>query len=180
MRLLLQVVWIFTKIGMFTIGGGYAMIPEIKRQIVNKNNWITDEEFLDIIAITQSMPGPIAVNVAFVVGYKLRGLLGGLLASVGAVFPSLVMMIGVAIGYREIRDNEYVIAAFKGIKPVVVALVFLGTFSLAKTAKISIKNFYVPAIVSSMILFLGVSPLWILFASFVFGNIYFWNGRGQR
>lgn len=179
MKLLFQLVIVFFKVGAFTIGGGYAMVPAIKTYIVDKYHWLTDEEFLDIIAITQSMPGPIAVNAAFFIGYRLKKSAGGILASLAAVMPAFLIMIVVAVGFREVKDNIYVIAAFKGIRPTVVALVLLATISLGKTAKISKKNFIIPLIVAAIIIMFGISPLWVIVISFIAGSIY-WSREGGK
>lgn len=180
MKLLIQLATVFLKVGTFTIGGGYAMVPAIKGYVVDRYKYLSEQEFLDIIAITQSMPGPLAVNVAFFVGYKLKKSIGGIVAVIAAVLPSLVIMLLVAMGFREIKDNFYVIAAFKGIRPTVVALVFLATISLGKTAKVNQNNIAIPMVVAVAIVIFDISPLLIIVISFVAGNLYWAKNRGQR
>ena len=122
----------FLKIGMFTFGGGYAMLPLIERELITKRKWIEQKEFLDLLTLAQSVPGPIAVNTAVFVGYKVRGLRGAVAASLGAVLPSFLIILIVAIFFAGIRHNPVVDAAFKGMRPAVVALIVVPVFSLAR------------------------------------------------
>lgn len=114
---------IFFRIGAFTLGGGYAMLTMVERDIVTKRKYIEKEEFWDLIAILQSLPGVFAVNTALYVGYKLRGRWGAFWASLGAVLPSFIAIILIAMCFTEIKDNEFVERLFKGIRPCVVALI---------------------------------------------------------
>ena len=113
----------FLKIGMFTFGGGYAMLPLIERELITKRKWIEQKEFLDLLTLAQSVPGPIAVNTAVFVGYKVRGLRGAAAALLGTVTPSFVIILVIAIFFAGIRQNPVVDAAFKGMRPAVVALI---------------------------------------------------------
>ena len=107
----------FLKIGMFTFGGGYAMLPLIERELITKRKWIEQKEFLDLLTLAQSVPGPIAVNTAVFVGYKVRGLRGAAAALLGTVTPSFVIILVIAIFFAGIRQNPVVDAAFKGMRP---------------------------------------------------------------
>lgn len=124
--------WTYIKIGTFTIGGGYAMLPLIEREVVDKHHWIDEQEFLDMIALAQAAPGLIAVNSAIFIGwriYKLRGLLATVL---GAVLPSFVIILLIAMLFRDVREYPVVEAIFKGVRPAVVALIAAAVIRMAK------------------------------------------------
>lgn len=122
----------FFKIGLFTFGGGYAMVPLIEAEIIERRRWLPQGEFLDLLTLAQSSPGPIAVNTSVFIGYKVRGLQGAVAASLGAVLPSFLIILIVAIFFAGIRHNPVVDAAFKGMRPAVVALIVVPVFSLAR------------------------------------------------
>ncbi|MFI3288758.1 MAG: chromate transporter [Rikenellaceae bacterium] len=122
----------FLKIGLFTIGGGYAMIPLIQREVVNKQGWINKDDFIGLLTIAQSVPGPIALNSAAFVGYKSRGYLGALVALLGIVVPAFTVILTVALFFSTIRENAVVEAAFRAMRPVVVALILAPTIALMK------------------------------------------------
>lgn len=129
----LKLFWCFLKIGMFSFGGGYAMIPLIQKDI-ESNGWLTMAEFTDIIAISEMTPGPIAVNSATFVGYKTAGLFGGLIATIGVALPSLVMILAVSGFFYKIRKNPVKIMAFYGIRPVITGLILSAGFLVMKSA----------------------------------------------
>lgn len=120
----------FFKIGLFTFGGGYAMLPLIERELIAKRKWIEQKEFLDLLTLAQSVPGPIAVNTSVFVGYKVRGFGGAVAALLGAVLPSFVIILAIALFFADIRQNPVVDAAFKGMRPAVVALIIGPVISL--------------------------------------------------
>lgn len=167
----------FFKIGLFTIGGGYAMLPLIQAEVVEKQKWIEKEEFLDLVAIAQSAPGVFAVNISIFVGYKLKGIRGSLITTLGAVLPSFLIILAIAMFFHAFSDNVYVERAFKGIRPAVVALIAAPTFSLAKTAKINRYTFWIPIVSALLIWLVGVSPIYIILIAGVAGYIY---GRIKR
>ena len=120
----------FFKIGLFTFGGGLSMIPLIQKTVVEKNKWITDEEMVDMIAISESTPGPIAVNCATFIGYKVGKIWGGILATLGVVLPSFIIIIIVCKIISKFLNNKYVNYAMKGARPVVCGLIFAVAISL--------------------------------------------------
>lgn len=124
----------FFKIGGFTIGGGYVMLPLIEREVVANKGWVEEEEFLDMIALAQSAPGVMAVNSALVIGYKLRGFWGAAAAALGAILPSFLIILFIARFYQLFRKMEAVEAFMTGAAPVVVALLFYAAFSMGKKA----------------------------------------------
>ncbi len=145
--------WTFVKIGAFTFGGGWAMISIIQREVVDKYHWIEKEEFLDLLAVAQSMPGILAVNIAVTVGDNLRGLRGSLVAALGTILPCFLIILAIAMFLTPelITSNEVLSAIFKGIRPAVVALIVAPVITSAKAAKIGWKTAWIPAVVALLI-----------------------------
>lgn len=178
MKFYLELFLIFFKIGMFTIGGGFAMIPIIKKEIVDKRGWLKEGEFLDALAVAQSAPGVIAVNTSVFVGAKLRGAKGTLVASLGAVLPSFFIILIIAIFFKNIQNNQYVIAAFKGVKPAVIALIFVPAITMSKKAGVTHKNFIFPLGIALLISVAKVSPIIFIVGGIIIGNLYY--GRDKK
>ncbi len=162
----------FFKIGLFTIGGGYAMVPLIEEEIVNKKQWIAKEDFIDLMAIAQSVPGVFAVNLSVFIGYKLRKLPGALSMALGTILPSFLIILGIALFFQRFKEYEAVENIFKGIRPAVVALIAAPTFSMAKSAKINKYNVWIPVVSALLIWLLGVSPVYIIALAGIGGFIY--------
>ena len=162
----------FFKIGAFTFGGGWAMIPLIEREVVDKQNWIKREDFVDAFAIAQSLPGVLAVNISILIGNKLRGLKGCLMATLGTILPSFLIILAIAIWFVQTYDNPVVERIFKGIRPAVVALIVSPVFSTAKTARINIKTVIIPIIVALSIWLGGISPIWFVLLGAIGGILY--------
>ncbi len=152
----------FLKIGLFTFGGGYAMIPLIREEIVDHRGWVGKDEFLDLLTIAQSIPGPIALNTAAFVGYRTRGYRGTLVSLCGIVIPSFVIIMAIALGFNTIRNNHYVEAAFKAMRPVVVALILAPTLSLMRGMSIPMVG--VATACAAVMILLKLSPI-VLIAS---------------
>ena len=157
----------FFKIGLFTFGGGYAMLPLIERELIDKRRWIEQKEFLDLLTLAQSVPGPIAVNTAVFVGYKVRGLGGAIAALLGAVLPSFVIILAIALFFADVRQNPVVDAAFKGMRPAVVALIIGPVISLARGMHWAM--FIVIAAAALAIWGLNWSPIWVLAGAALLG-----------
>lgn len=162
----------FFKIGAFTLGGGYAMIPIIESEVVNKNRWIGKDEFIDLIVIAQSCPGVFAINLATFIGYRLRGHRGAVCTTVGTALPSFLIILMIAIAFHQFMDVGWVAAMFRGIRPAVVALIAVPTFSLAKSARINLANCWIPVASALLIWAFGVNPIWIIIAAGVGGYVY--------
>ena len=162
----------FFKIGAFTFGGGWAMIPLIEREVVDKQNWIKREDFVDALAIAQSLHGVLAVNISILIGNKLRGLKGCLMATLGTILPSFLIILAIAIWFVQTYDNPVVERIFKGIRPAVVALIVSPVFSTAKTARINIKTVIIPIIVALSIWLGGISPIWFVLLGAIGGILY--------
>lgn len=162
----------FFRIGLFTIGGGYAMIPLIEAKIVDEKQWISREELLDLMAVAQSCPGIFAVNIAIFIGYKLRGIGGALMSTLGCILPSFLIILAIALFFRQFQDNVWVARAFRGIRPCVVALIAAPTFKMAKTTKIGWTNVWIPVLGAFLIWMFGVSPIWVIVAAGLGGYMY--------
>ena len=162
----------FFKIGAFTLGGGYAMIPIIQSEVVDRRHWLKQEEFLDIIAIAQSCPGVFAINMSVFIGYKLRKLPGALSAAFGTALPSFAIILLIAMFFSRFQDNPVVESIFKGIRPAVVALIAAPTFTLAKSAKITLSNCWIPIGSALAIYLMGVNPVFIILAAGFGGYLY--------
>ena len=176
---LLKLFATFFRIGLFTFGGGYAMIPLIEHDVVERNGWLRKDEFLDLLAVAQSAPGVFAVNMAVFVGYKLRGKRGALAASFGCVLPSVVIILLIALFFRRFRHLEVVNNIFMGIRPVVVALIAVPVFNVARAAKLSWMTAWIPVLSALLIVQFGVSPIYVIIVAGVAGFIYGRVGRGR-
>ena len=169
---LLQLFWSFFKIGTFTLGGGYAMIPLMEKELVDRHHWLTNEEFMDIIALSQTMPGVFAANMAVHVGWRLRGVPGAIFSLVGNILVPILIILALAMGLHYLQGNTVVEAVFKGVRPVVVALIAAPVFRMAKTAKISLYNFWIPVVAALLIWLLGISPIWVILVASIGGFVY--------
>lgn len=162
----------FFKIGLFTIGGGYAMVPLIEEEVVNKKKWLNQEDFIDLLAVSQSAPGVFAVNISIFIGYKLKKFPGALALALGAILPSFLIILGIALFFQQFKEYEAVENIFKGIRPAVVALIAAPTFTLAKSAKINRYNLWIPIVSALLIWLLGVSPVYVIALAGIGGFIY--------
>lgn len=164
----------FMKIGAFTFGGGWAMISLMEREIVDKNHWIDREEFLDLLAISQSLPGILAVNISVSVGDKLRGVKGSLSAALGTILPSFMIILTIAIFLTPdiIKENRVVSSIFRGIRPCVVALIAAPVITSARVAKISWRTVWIPVAVSILI-YVGWNPIIFIVVGALGGYLWF-------
>jgi chromate transporter len=162
----------FFKIGAFTFGGGYAMIPLIRNE-VNRKGWLEDDEFMDMLAVAQSMPGPIALNTALFVGNKRLGFKGSLFSGAGVILPSFIAILLIAVVFTQFKDNPIVERIFKGIRPAVVALIVAPLLSLGKSAGVRWKNLWIPVVVALAVWQLNISPMYIVLAAILLGISHF-------
>ncbi len=151
--MMLKLFLTFFKIGAFTFGGGWAMISIIEKEVVDKHRWLEREEFMDLLAVAQSLPGILAVNIAVAVGDKIRGTRGSISSALGAILPSFLMILAIAIFLTPdlIKNNATLSAIFKGIRPAVVALIIAPVLTSAKTARISWRTVIIPVAVALLI-----------------------------
>lgn len=167
-----ELFWSFFKIGSFTLGGGYAMIPLMEKELVLRKQWLSKEEFLDLLSISQAMPGVFAVNMASSVGYRLRGKLGAVMAVIGNILMPILTILLLAVFIRYFRDIPVVENIFKGIRPCVVALIAAPVFTMAKNAGLNWRNCWIPILAAALIWLLGISPVLIIIVAAVGGFIY--------
>lgn len=164
---------IFFRIGMFTFGGGFAMLPLIEREVVRNRNWLSAEEFIDMLAMAQSVPGPIAVNTSVFVGYKLRGVRGALVAALGVIVPSFVVMLLIVLFFVAIRHNPEIERIFKGIRPAVAAMIAAAVLTMGRKARLS-RNKVILAIVVTLLIWLTpLSPVHVILLLFVYGFLFY-------
>ena len=159
----------FFKIGIFTLGGGYAMIPLIEEEVVNKHRWVEKEEMLDLIAIAQSCPGVFAINIAIFIGYKLRKTRGAIATCLGTALPSFLIILAIAMFFSAFRDNVWVEKAFKGIRPVVISLIAVPMVNMARKSCTTWWKWLLAVAALLLVAFLGVSPIYILLVVLILG-----------
>ena len=164
---------VFAKIGAFTIGGGIPMIAAIKSELVARR-WLNEEDFVDIITLAQTAPGLFAVNISILTGHRLRGTKGSVVATIASCLPPFLIILLVAMFFTNFKDNPYVIKAFKGIRPVVVALIGVPMLDMLKATKMRWWSWII--MVSSMMLvcLLEVSPIYILICIIVMAIFISW------
>ena len=167
--LLLSLFKTFFKIGAFTLGGGYAMIPIIEAEVVQKRKWIDEKLFTDLIAVAQTCPGVFAANISIFIGYKLRKTKGAMVTCLGTCLPSFLIILAIAMFFTAFKDNPWVARAFQGIRPAVIALILVPMVDMARK---SCKKWWAWAIaVASLVAvaFLSVSPIYIILCVAVLG-----------
>jgi len=162
----------FFHIGLFTFGGGYAMIPLIEQKVVDEKHWVSHDELVDLIAVAQSCPGIFAVNISIFIGYKQRGVRGAFLSTLGACLPSFIIILLLAFAFLQFRENPWVEKFFKGLRPAVVALIAAPVFRMAKSAKINRYNIWIPILATFAIWLLGVSPIYVILIAGLGGYAY--------
>ena len=160
-----QLFWTYLKIGTFTIGGGYVMLSMIERERVDRKGWIDREEFMNMIALAQAAPGLIAVNSAIFIGWRIGGWRGVIATVLGAVLPSFLIILAIAMLFQDYKDYPAVEAIFKGIRPAVVALIAAPLCRMAKNAKITWTTALIPIAGALLIWLAGLSPIWIIFVT---------------
>lgn len=164
---------VFAKIGAFTIGGGIPMIAAIKSELTEKG-WLKDEDFLDIITLAQTAPGLFAVNISILTGHKLRGTKGSVVATIASCLPPFLIILIVAMFFTAFKDNEYVISAFKGIRPVVVALIGVPMIDMIKATKMKWWSWMIVLLSMTLVCFMNVSPIYIIICVLVIAAFIAW------
>lgn len=175
-----DIFWTFSKIGAFTLGGGYAMIPLIQKEVVEKKRWIGEDEFADLIALAQSAPGLLAVNTSIFLGNKLKGIKGAIVATIGSTLPSFLIILAIAMVFKGYQDNEAVISVFKGIRPAVVALIAVPMINMARKSNKTVQAWFITAISLALVGFLKISPIYIIVTSIIGGYVYVKRKEAKR
>ena len=168
----LQLFFTFFKIGAFTLGGGYAMLSMVEKAVVDQKTWIPTDEFWDMIAVVQSRPGVFAVNTALYVGHRVAGRSGAFAAMLGAIIPSITIILLLATVFREYRDQPVVERIFKGIRPCVVALILAPSLRMIKSAKVTWKTAIIPIATVFLIWWCKISPAYVILAAIAGSLIY--------
>ncbi|MGL4450849.1 MAG: chromate transporter [Sarcina sp.] len=163
----------FLKIGMFGFGGGYAMIPFIEREVVINNAWITELEFLDIIGISQMTPGPVAINTATFVGFRVDSFKGAIIATFGVVIFSLIAVVFISKSMDKFKNNKYLEAVFAGLKPVLIALIISAFVSLAKDSYTDLKSIIISVITLGLLLSKKIHPILVIVLSAIMGVVFY-------
>lgn len=169
----------FARIGVLTFGGGVAMLPMLEKECIENHQWATEDEMIDYFAVGQCTPGVIAVNTATFIGYKTRGTVGGIVATLGVVFPSFVIIVAMASVLKMFKDNVYVMKAFSGIRVAVCALMLSAVLRLAGKAVTSIPTAVVAVVSFVLQVFLGISPVFIVVGGIAIGLSVFAFGKGK-
>ncbi len=172
MRIYWQLFYTFFRIGLFTIGGGYAMIPLIEKEVVGVRKWLSEKDFLDMLAMAQSSPGVIAINTAIFVGYKLKKTPGAIVTALGGALPSFIVIILIATWFVDFRNQPLVDKIFKGIRPAVVALIAAPLWKMAKSAGITKYTIFIPLIAVLLIWGLKISPVYVVATAIIGGIVY--------
>lgn len=171
-----QIFLVFAKIGAFTIGGGYAMMAIIENE-VTKRGWLSKEDFPDIMALAQSAPGILAVNISIFAGYKIRGTKGSIATTLGSIAPSFIIILAIAMLFTGYQDNPTVVSIFKGIRPVVVALIAGPMVQMAKRSNKKWWAWVLTATALALVAFMKVSPIYILMCTIVIFAAISWKTK---
>jgi len=172
MRFYIDLFYSFFKIGAFTLGGGYVMIPLIEKEVVVNRKWIQQEDFTDMLALAQSAPGPIAINTAVFVGYKLKKIKGMVVAVSGVVIPAFTAILLVAVFFAGLKDHPVVERIFSGIRPAVVALIVLPVVNMLKKSGFKYCIILIALASALTVWVLGISPVWVMAIAGVLGIVF--------
>lgn len=170
----LKLFWSFFKIGLFGFGGGYGMISMIQFDVVDKNEWMTNSEFADILALSQMTPGPISINCATYIGYNQGGVIGAIFTTFALCLPTVLLMVAVITWLFKNEENHYVKALLASLNPIVVGLIFsAGVLMMNKENFIGFESVIICAIVFIATFFFKVNPIYLIIMSGIFGYFYY-------
>ena len=172
MKIIFEIFLSIFKIGAFTFGGGYAMIPLVEQEVVNNKKWLNKDEFMDVLVVAQSLPGAMAINASIFLGYRIAGILGAISALIAVILPSFIIIILIAAFFMQFRNNYYVNAAFMGITAAVPMLVLVGAISLAKGIPKNLRSLITILISLIALIFFHINPVVVIIVSGVYGAIF--------
>ena len=172
MKIIFEIFLSIFKIGAFTFGGGYAMIPLSEQEVVNNKKWLNKDEFMDVLVVAQSLPGAMAINASIFLGYRIAGILGAISALIAVILPSFIIIILIAAFFMQFRNNYYVNAAFMGITAAVPMLVLVGAISLAKGIPKNLRSLITILISLIVLIFFHINPVVVIIVSGVYGAIF--------
>ena len=173
--LLFKLLFTYAKMGLFTFGGGYAMIPLMEKELIQVHKWLSMQEFMDIIAIAEVTPGPVAVNCATYVGYKMAGVWGAAFATIGVVLPSFVIVISIASLFLKYKDTPSVKAVSKGLRAAVTAMIASAALSMARASVVDVRGIVIVGLVVLGIFKMKIHPIICIFLAAILG-IVLWGG----
>jgi len=171
--IILSLYWTFLKIGLFTIGGGYAMIPLMKAEIINGHGWLTTAEFIDIIAVAEITPGPVSVNAATFIGYRLAGIAGSLIATLGVITPSLILLMLLSRFLFRLIQEPAAGNFLNGLRSALVALILVAAYTLGRSAVIDLTTTIIFFALLAASLLRKVNPLYLLAMGALCGLLFF-------
>lgn len=170
MKHFIEIFITFFRIGLFTIGGGYAMIPIIQQEVATRKGWMSDEEFLDAISLTNSLPGPLAVNAATFVGYRVKGVPGAVVSALGVATPSVIIILLIAMVFQNVMGYTVVQNFFRGLRPAVAALIFYSVIKLGKSVKVTKQLNWIMTVFSFVaIAVFGLHPIAVIVCAALYG-----------
>ena len=162
----------FFKIGAFTFGGGWAMVPLIRKELVDRQGWLEDSEFVDILAIAQSGPGPIAINTSVLCGNKMRGFPGAIVATLGSSLPSFLVILVIANFFLKVKESTAVQAVFKGMRPAIFGLLISAVWQVGKKSITGARDIAFAAVGAGLLLFLDINPIFVVLLAAISGVVY--------
>lgn len=148
------------------------MLPLIQRDIVEKHKWLSEEDFLDVFAVSQSLPGVFAVNISIFIGYRKAGFIGGLVAALGTILPSFIIILLLALFFESVRDNQVVSAIMSGIRPAVVAMIVIPVITIWRAMNLKRYMLVIPVVVAIVVWYFNFSPVWVILLSGFIGIVY--------
>ncbi|POZ93575.1 chromate transporter [Petrotoga halophila] len=171
-KILLKMFITFFKIGLFTFGGGYAMIPLMEKEVVENKKWVEKDKFTDTVSLTQTIPGAVAINLSILVGYNIRGVLGSVISTIGVSLPSFIIILVIAFTLTKTAGLSVLQSAFEGIRPAIAALIVYAGISLSKSVKWSIPLVLLTAGAFVAIGAFKINPIYIIVIAFIIGSLY--------
>lgn len=162
----------FVLIGSFTFGGGYAMIPLIIKEVVERFKWVTNDEFVDMLSVAQSLPGVFAVNISMFIGHKVRRSPGAIIAAIGTTLPSFIIILLLALFFEQASHNPIVASVMSGIRPAVVAMIVVPVITVWRALKLPNSMIVIPIVVAIGVWYFGISPIWVIVAAALIGILY--------
>lgn len=175
MNILVSLFLTFLKIGTFSFGGGYAMIPFMQREIIENHNWISNNVFMDIIGISQMTPGPVSINSATFIGFKVSSILGSVAATLGVVTTSFILVSIASKAMEKFKESKVLKGALLGMRPVLIALIIQAFVDLAKDAYVDIKSVIITLIIGALLLSKKVHPIVCIIIAGILGVVFYWH-----
>ncbi|MBC5630920.1 chromate transporter [Clostridium sp. NSJ-6] len=173
MEILIRLYLAFLKIGTFSFGGGYAMLPFMQKEIVENNAWISMSEFSDIIGISQMTPGPVAINSATFVGYKVGGIIGSAIATIGVVTTSFILVSIISKILNKFKESIVIRSMLAGMRPILIALIIYAFIDLAKESYVDFKSIIITIIIGIILLSKKVHPILVIVIAAILGLIFY-------